>query len=139
MQLYNTFQDYGTLYYQMEYVAGRDLWDRLHDPQLVSALPGGISGQGGAGEGGNGSNKGSDGDMHMQVGCHWSLARFYLAEAINAVEHMHRYVFGRPRPLACLCVRCMDLIPVTVTESCTQTRHRAPRHQAGEHDHHRRR
>lgn len=23
------------------------------------------------------------------VGCHWSLAKFYLAEAINAIEYMH--------------------------------------------------
>lgn len=25
-----------------------------------------------------------------QVGCHWSQALFYFAEAIEAVEHMHR-------------------------------------------------
>jgi hypothetical protein len=46
VQLYNTFQDYGTLYYQMEFVAGRDLWDRLHDVQLVSGLAVGGAGGG---------------------------------------------------------------------------------------------
>lgn len=80
MQLYNTFQDYGTLYYQMEFVGGRDLWDRLHEPQLVGKL----------------NSEGRcvhipvEGALHVQVGAHWSLARFYLAEAISAVEHMHR-------------------------------------------------
>jgi len=28
---------------------------------------------------------------YVYVGCYWSLAVFYLAEAINAVEHMHRH------------------------------------------------
>ena len=33
-----------------------------------------------------------DDDYHnAYVGCYWSLAVFYLAEAINAVEHMHRH------------------------------------------------
>jgi serine/threonine protein kinase len=27
-----------------------------------------------------------------QVGCHWSLAVFYFAEAIEAIEHMHRLI-----------------------------------------------
>ncbi|RYY87695.1 hypothetical protein EON63_03650 [archaeon] len=29
--LYSTFQDSGTLYYQMEYIHGSDLWYLLHD------------------------------------------------------------------------------------------------------------
>lgn len=78
VQLYNTFQDYGTLYYQMEFIGGRDLWDRLHEVQLTGFLSS-------AGENTSGENA-----PHAQVGCHWSLARFYLAEAINAVEHMHQ-------------------------------------------------
>lgn len=81
VQLYNTFQDFGTLYYQMEYVGGRDLWDRLHEAQLSGRLSDAAAAAAGPGE---------KGQVHMQVGCHWSLARFYLAEAINAVEHMHR-------------------------------------------------
>jgi hypothetical protein len=78
VQLYNTFQDYGTLYYQMEFVGGRDLWDRLHEVQLTGFLSSA------------GTNTSGENAPHAQVGCHWSLARFYLAEAINAVEHMHR-------------------------------------------------
>ena len=33
----------------------------------------------------------NDDDDNVYVGCYWSLAVFYLAEAINAVEHMHRH------------------------------------------------
>ena len=33
----------------------------------------------------------NDDDDNVFVGCYWSLAVFYLAEAINAVEHMHRH------------------------------------------------
>lgn len=80
VQLYNTFQDFGTLYYQMEYVGGQDLWHRLHETQLVGKL----------GPDGKSLNAPQEGAMHVQVGCYWSLARFYMAEAINAVEHMHR-------------------------------------------------
>jgi len=76
--LYNTFQDYGTLYYQMEYVGGNDLWHRLHEVQLTGHLSS------------SGANTSGENAQHAQVGTHWSLARFYLAEAINAVEHMHQ-------------------------------------------------
>lgn len=63
-----TFQDYGTLYYQMELVEGGDLWSCLQDKQYGHM----------------------DGGVASQVGCHWSLAKFYFAEALEAVEYMHR-------------------------------------------------
>lgn len=98
--LYATFQDYGTLYYQMEYIGGSDLWTAVHeihydkpytirdspperdeeiDPELeanedyVSSL-----------------RKGKTGS---QVGISWSLLRFYMAEILNAMEHFHRKGF----------------------------------------------
>lgn len=63
--LYATFQDMGTLYYQMEFVAGRDLWSTMQENSPVDGA-------------------------QAQVGCHWSQARFFFAEALSAVEHMHR-------------------------------------------------
>ncbi len=63
MTLYCTFQDYGTLYFQMEFLPGRDLWALLQENR--DATP-------------------------AQVGCHWSQARFFFAEMLSAVEHMHR-------------------------------------------------
>ena len=35
--LFNTFQDYGTLYYQLEYLPGHDLWYHLHELLPVEA------------------------------------------------------------------------------------------------------
>lgn len=61
--LFATFRDYGSLYYQMEFLEGGELFEYLHEQN------GGIS---------------------SQVGTHFSLARFVLAEAINALEYMHR-------------------------------------------------
>ena len=61
--LFSTFQDYGTLYYQMEYLGGGEVWSRLQDDR---------------------------GGGHASVGCYVSLARYYMAEAINALEYMHR-------------------------------------------------
>ena len=58
--LYSTFQDYGSLYYHMEYLEGREVWKTLH---------------------------GQDGTA---VGCYWSIARFILAETITALEYMHK-------------------------------------------------
>jgi hypothetical protein len=63
----------------MEYVGGQDLFDRLHEVQLTGFL---------SSTGANTSGKNAG---NAQVGCYWSMARFYLAEAINGVEHMHRY------------------------------------------------
>ncbi len=57
-----TFQDFGTLYYQMEYLTGGELFPLLKDD--------------------------NDG-IPAHVGCHWSLAKFYLAECINVLEYMH--------------------------------------------------
>mmetsp|Transcript_2778 Transcript_2778/g.4182 ORF Transcript_2778/g.4182 Transcript_2778/m.4182 type:complete len:928 (+) Transcript_2778:61-2844(+) len=59
--LYSTFQDYGTLYYQMEFLSGGEVWSHLQDSYSGSS-----------------------------VGCPLSLARFFIAEAINALEYMHR-------------------------------------------------
>eukprot|EP01038_Epipyxis_sp_PR26KG_P010236 gene10236-13769_t len=64
VDLYSTFQDYGTLYYQMEFVEGGDLWSLIHEKTVD--------------------------DASAQVGCHWSQAKFFCAEMINAIEHMHR-------------------------------------------------
>lgn len=63
VEVFSTFQDYGTLYYHMEYLPGGELWPLLKD-----------------------NNDG----LPCHVGCYWSLARFYLAEAINVIEYMHR-------------------------------------------------
>lgn len=96
----------------MEYIGGHDLWELLHDIQLTGHLNS-ISGK----NGGNYSNgtlnnnniggsdiidihnnigavnsSGADDAVRAQVGCHWSLAQFYFAEAIDAVEYMHRYI-----------------------------------------------
>lgn len=62
--LYATFQDYGTLYYQMEYLSGGEVWSLIQD-----------------------NSKGS----RASVGAHLSLTRFFMAEAINALEYMHRW------------------------------------------------
>lgn len=61
--LHSTFQDYGTLYYQMEYLSGGELWSLIKDD----------------------SN-----NQTNQVGCHWSLIPFIFAEAINGLEYMHK-------------------------------------------------
>jgi serine/threonine protein kinase len=39
--LYNTFQDYGTLYYQLEYIPGHDLWYHLHELLPSETIPSG--------------------------------------------------------------------------------------------------
>jgi tetratricopeptide (TPR) repeat protein len=64
VQLYATFQDYGTLYYLMEFMAGGELWKLLQDR--------------------------SEGHDKCQVGCPWSMIPFLVAEAINGLEFMHR-------------------------------------------------
>ena len=58
-----TFKDYGSLYYQMEFLSGGELFSFLQEEN------GGIS---------------------SAVGTHQSLARFICAQAINALEYMHR-------------------------------------------------
>jgi serine/threonine protein kinase len=88
--LYSTFQDYGTLYYQMEYISGGDLWTNLHEIIYDKAIP---------------NSSISLGDVNFldtqcvrkgvvgsQIGIHWSLLRYYFAQMLSAVEHMHRYV-----------------------------------------------
>lgn len=65
--LFTTFQDAATLYYQMDFIEGRELWFTLQD---------------------------TVDNMKHQVGCYWSLAQSYIAEAINALEYMHRLVFA---------------------------------------------
>ena len=61
--LYATFRDYGSLYYQMEYLEGGELFERLHERH---------------------------GGIDYAVGLHQSLARAIMAQAINALEYMHR-------------------------------------------------
>lgn len=63
VQLYSTFQDSSTLYYQMEYCSGGELWTFLKD---------------------------DNGGMPASVGCYHSLAQFFMLEAVNALEYMHR-------------------------------------------------
>jgi len=70
VHLYATFQDYGTLYYQMELMAG-EVWTMIQDDV------------GGSYEKVNRGNASS-------VGCYYSLARFYLAECLDALEYMHK-------------------------------------------------
>ena len=58
VKMFTTFQDYGTLYFQMEFVAGGEVWNKLFDTRWA-------------------------------VGCHWSIGRFIVAEAVNALEYIH--------------------------------------------------
>jgi serine/threonine protein kinase len=59
--LFGTCQDATSLFYQMEYLDGGEVWAMLRDP----------------------SSK-------VMLGCHRSVAKFILASALNAVEYMHR-------------------------------------------------
>ena len=58
-----TFKDYGSLYYQMEFLAGGELFSFMQE-----------------------ENRG----ITSSVGTHQSIARFICAQAINALEYMHR-------------------------------------------------
>ncbi len=69
--LYSTFKDFGSLYYQMEFLPGGELWSLLKDDD--AALHG-DNGEGGA----------------CLVGLPRSRARFLIMEAINALEYMHK-------------------------------------------------
>ena len=64
VELYATFQDDMTLYFQMEYLTGGEVWKMLLEED-------------------------ADG-IRNQVGCHWSLIRFVIAECVNVLEYMHR-------------------------------------------------
>jgi serine/threonine protein kinase len=68
--LYATFKDYGSLYYQMEFMAGGELWGSLQEKDD------------------SGINDGTFG-LSNAVGLHVSIARFVMGEAINALEYMH--------------------------------------------------
>ncbi len=59
VSMFATFQDYGTLYYQMEYLEGGELWSKIQE-------------------------------SGYSTGCYMSLTRFYILEALCALEHMHR-------------------------------------------------
>ena len=63
--LHATFRDYGSLYYQMEYLQGGEVFQMLFEHCK------------------------EDGLAHS-VGMHFSLVRFIMAESINALEYMHR-------------------------------------------------
>ena len=70
VHLYATFKDYGSLYYQMEYMIGGELWSQLqeHDD--------------------SGDGDGTFG-LSNAVGMPVSMARRVVVEAINALEYMH--------------------------------------------------
>jgi serine/threonine protein kinase len=68
--LYATFKDFGSLYYQMEYLAGGELWSRLQEQDDT-----------GSGDGNFG--------LSNAVGLHASIARGVVTEALNALEFMH--------------------------------------------------
>jgi serine/threonine protein kinase len=62
--LYATFQDYGTLYFQLELLEGGELWSQLHHTlEEGSRAP---------------------------VGLPLSMATFFFAEILTAVEYLHR-------------------------------------------------
>lgn len=63
--LFSTFQDYGSLYFQMEYLPGGELWHSLQETLDESSKT-------------------------EQIGTHWSLIRFYVAEILNGLEYMHQ-------------------------------------------------
>ena len=67
VELYSTFQDYGTLYYQMEYVQGGELWTYMHEH--VDRL---------------------SGEGNSQVGCHWSQSVSFFRQMVDALEYIHR-------------------------------------------------
>ena len=52
--MYGTFQDEGSLYYHMEFLAGGELWGLTREKDDKSGL-------------------------YSMVGVHWSLTRFYMA------------------------------------------------------------
>jgi serine/threonine protein kinase len=85
--LYATFQDYGTLYYQMEYLAGKELFSHLHDVQLTGFLT--SRGANMLGENGNGVGMGDRGTA--QVGCAWSLARLVVFTHTHTYTHTHTH------------------------------------------------
>ncbi len=68
--LYATFKDYGTLYYQMEFLPEGELWSKLQEKDD------------------SGENDGTFG-LSNAVGTHMSIIRFVIAEALNALEYMH--------------------------------------------------
>ncbi len=68
--LYATFKDYGSLYYQMEYLSGGELWSHLQEQDD------------------SGSGHGTYG-LSNAVGLHGSIACCVMIEAINALEFMH--------------------------------------------------
>jgi serine/threonine protein kinase len=62
VHMFHAFQDYNSLYYLMElHEAGGELWSSLRD------------------------------ENRKMVGCHRSLVKVYLAELLNALEHMHTH------------------------------------------------
>lgn len=69
--LYSTFKDFGSLYYQMEFLAGGEVWALLKDDDVN------LHGEG-------------DGGRACLVGIPRSRARFLMMEAINGLEYMHR-------------------------------------------------
>lgn len=88
--LYATFQDAGTLYFMSEYIGGGDLWTNLHEIiyEKVAAVTGSSINLSEADFlDAQSVRKGVTG---AQLGLHWSQLRWYFAQMISAVEHMHR-------------------------------------------------
>ena len=91
--LYSTFQDYGTLYYQMEYVHGSDLWSLLHD-HVYDAKTGIFQCVSLARNFFLNPYHCVFSDTYTlteQVGLHWSCIVGYFSQIVSAVEHMHQH------------------------------------------------
>jgi len=65
VRLFATFKDYGSLYYQMEFNAGGELWRMLQEKDETNS------------------------NISNAVGLSLSQSRFVLAEALNGLEYMH--------------------------------------------------
>lgn len=74
IELFSTFQDYNTLYYQMEYCEGGEVWDAIRD----------------TGSRWMGSSKGGSFLGDAYTGAYESMALFWFTECVNVLEYMHK-------------------------------------------------
>jgi len=84
VELLCTFQDGGSLYFQMEFVGGCDLWTLLQEEDEAAQDED-------AEEGGLDLQPLRRPRTLKQVGCHWSQAVSFFRDLLAAVEHMHRF------------------------------------------------